>query len=296
MTTLMRTEEQMMDLILRTAEADEDIRAVVLNGSRADPAVPADIFQDYDIQYFVRDMKKFTQNRAWVDVFGPRIIMQTPEDSALFPPSLGGRFTYLMQFQDGNRIDLTLAPVEECAKWCLADKLSVVLLDKDGICPALPAPSNEDYRVKKPDAACYWDCCNEFWWVSTYVAKGLWREELTYAAYHIDQCVRAMLFQMLDWQVGIEHNYAVSTGKCHKNLDRYLPASYWRSCLSTYACDTVEHCWDALFTLQALFHEAAFFVAESLGFPYPAEMEQKVTQHLEYVRSLPADASELYPG
>lgn len=48
-----RTETEMMNLILSTAKEDERVRAVILNGSRANPNLKKDIFQDYDIVYIV---------------------------------------------------------------------------------------------------------------------------------------------------------------------------------------------------------------------------------------------------
>lgn len=53
----MRTEQEMFNLILSIAENDERIRAVVMNGSRANPNVVKDIFQDYDIVYVVNKSK-----------------------------------------------------------------------------------------------------------------------------------------------------------------------------------------------------------------------------------------------
>ena len=41
----MRTEQEMMDLITGVAAADERIRAVRMEGSRANPAVPKDQYQ-----------------------------------------------------------------------------------------------------------------------------------------------------------------------------------------------------------------------------------------------------------
>jgi hypothetical protein len=49
----MRTEKEMLDLILGVAKADTRIRAVYMNGSRANPKVPKDKNQDYDIVYVV---------------------------------------------------------------------------------------------------------------------------------------------------------------------------------------------------------------------------------------------------
>ena len=61
------------------------------------------------------------------------------------------------------------------------DSLSVLLLDKDGIIEPFPPPSEADYLPAPPTAEGFADCCNEFWWVCPYVAKGLWREEIVYA-------------------------------------------------------------------------------------------------------------------
>ena len=45
----MRTPQEMLNLILTTAQEDDRIRAVILNGSRADPNALPDRFQDFDI-------------------------------------------------------------------------------------------------------------------------------------------------------------------------------------------------------------------------------------------------------
>jgi len=62
----MRTEAEMMDLIINTAKNDERIRAVILNGSRANDYIPSDQYQDYDIIYFVThsDFQYFVKNKS----------------------------------------------------------------------------------------------------------------------------------------------------------------------------------------------------------------------------------------
>ena len=52
----------MLDLIINTAKEDERIRAVIMNGSRVNPHVKRDCFQDYDIMYVVKDIQSFTSN------------------------------------------------------------------------------------------------------------------------------------------------------------------------------------------------------------------------------------------
>ena len=121
----------MMDLIMNTAKGDERIRAVIMNGSRTNPNGKKDGFQDYDIVYVVRDIQSFTSDHRWVDRFGERIMMQMPEDMSLLPAVGDGSFTYLMLFADGNRIDLTLIPVEKADELISRDSLSILLVDKD---------------------------------------------------------------------------------------------------------------------------------------------------------------------
>ncbi|MCY9590397.1 aminoglycoside 6-adenylyltransferase [Paenibacillus chitinolyticus] len=288
----MRSEQEMFDLIIKVAENDSRVRAVGLNGSRTNPNVSKDIFRDYDIVYLVTDVESFRNDLDWVNVFGERMIMQTPDDMALFPNEPGNRFAYLMLFTDGNRIDLTLIPLEEKEMYCREDKLTVILLDKDNDLPALPPPTDEDYWVQRPDAQRFADCCNEFWWVSTYVAKGLWRQEILYAIDHVN-LVRAMLLKMLEWKVGMDTGFSLSIGKNSKFLKRYLDEESWNKLLSTYETGDYEQVWNALYVTGELFEPVALQVAAEFGYTYPAEEAEKIKPYLRRVQLLAPDARDI---
>lgn len=289
----MRSEQEMIDMILNYAKNNERVRAVGMNGSRTNPNVPKDRFQDFDIVFLVTDMNSFIEDKHWMDCFGSRIIMQTPEDMDLFPPELGGNFSYLMLFTDGNRIDLTICPIEKKGTWNNGDKLSIVLLDKDRALPELSPPTDQDYWVKCPSAAFYVDCCNEFWWVSTYVAKGLWRREMTYAMDHLNMVVRPMLIKMLEWKVVIDTGFSLSTGKNGKYLEKHLLHQSWQTLMSTYPQGTYEDVWRALFNTLALFRDTAKEVASALNYEYPLDDDHNVTTYLMRVQQLEPGAVEM---
>ena len=97
----MRTEPEMLDLIFQTAKVLQ-VDAVAMSGSRTDTKALKDEFQDYDVVYVVDDLDNLTRDLSWLDWFGKRIIEQEV--------TLGHRRLYLMLFEDGNRIDLTLCP------------------------------------------------------------------------------------------------------------------------------------------------------------------------------------------
>jgi aminoglycoside 6-adenylyltransferase len=289
----MRTEQEMLDLIISVARKDERVRAVIMNGSRVNPNAPKDFFQDYDVVYLVTEKDSFLADPTWINVFGELMILQLPDEMSNPPPEGKDYYAYLMQFADGNRIDLSLYPVNKL-HLLVDDTLTLALLDKDGILPKFNPPNDSGYLPRPPTAKQFFDCTNEFWWCSPYVAKGLWRHEIVYARHMLDVYVREQLDKMLVWYIGIRHHFQVSPGKLGKYLEKYLEPELWQMLLGTYSDADYDHTWDALLIMGDLFRRIAIQVAEHFNFTYPNGEDQRVTAHLHYVRSLPRSAREMY--
>ncbi|SFG24088.1 aminoglycoside 6-adenylyltransferase [Sporolactobacillus nakayamae] len=293
----MRNEQEMKNLILDLPQKDERIRAVIMNGSRTNADAPRDCFQDYDIVYVVRNVTSFTADHHWVDRFGKRIIMQMPD---LMDIGIGSdhvakaKFAYLMLFEDGNRIDLTLMTLEKAKEWVNGDSLSIILLDKDEQFLSVPPSDDRNYRIIPPSAKQFADCCNEFRWVSPYVAKGLWRGEIPYAKTMLEHYVRDMMLKMLSWHAGTRTDFTVSAGKCGKYLPRYVEKSVWQNYLLTYPDAEPEHIWQSLFQMGELFRTLAKQVAEHFGYTYAEAEDQRVSNYLKHVHDLPADAKNIF--
>lgn len=281
----MRTEQEMMELLLGYARSDERIRLVTMEGSRTNVNISPDQFQDYDISYFVTEMDSYKADDAWLDVFGKRLIMQKPEDMELFPPTLGNWFSYLMLFEDGTRIDLKLVPVDEVEDYfAKSDGLVKVLLDKDSLVRQEVIPTDQKYWIRKPTAREFDDCCNEFWWVVTYVVKGLARQEFLYAADHLNGIVRPNLLRMMGWMIGTERGFTFSLGKNYKFIDRYLPSEDWQKLMSTYAMHGYAELWQSLFTCCELFRDYSQSVCRKLGYSYP-DYDEAITRYTERIYS-----------
>ena len=289
----MRSEQEMLELIIDTAQADERIRAVIMNGSRANPNVPRDRFQDFDIVYLVSDVTPFKNNFEWIKRFGEIMIMQLPEDVQDPPARNNGSCVYLMQFTDGNRIDLGIYPVARLDDLG-RDSLSVLLLDKDGLIEPFGPASENDYLPKPPTAKAFSDCTNEFWWLCPYVAKGLWREEIIYAKHMLDVFAREQLMNMLRWHIGVKTRFSRNPGKLGKYFQLYLEPELWNMLERTYADASYDNTWEALFTMCNLFRRLALPLAEQFGLDYPHGDDRRVSAHLEHVRYLPRDAQEIY--
>ncbi|MDR1030591.1 MAG: aminoglycoside 6-adenylyltransferase [Treponema sp.] len=265
----MRNEKEMMDIILNFAKNDERIRIVTMEGSRLNTNVPKDRFQDFDITYIVTDMESYKENDSWLDIFGKRIIMQKPENMAMFPPTLGNWFTYLMTFEDGNRIDLKLVPINELDKYfSWTDSLLKIVLDKDTICPPMKEASDINFHIQKPSSEFVDDCCNEFWHLSTYVTKGLCRKEYLYAIRHLELMKEQMLI-MIAWKVGIETSFSLSVGKAYKYLDKYVSENLWKSIQQSYRYNSLDGLWDSLISSCNIFNETTLFVTNELKYECP---------------------------
>jgi len=275
----MRSEETMYLLIQDFALQDPRVRLVLLSGSRANPSAPRDDLQDFDIAIFVNDLESFRGSEAWLDVFGSRRMMQKPEEMRENPPD-NPDLAYLMLFEDGNRIDLSLYPPERLPEIASGEGMWRVLLDKDGLAAGLPKPSAARFEITLPSAKAFEDCCNEFWWVSPYAAKGLCRQEHLYAVWHIEAVIRKELLKMLGWWVGTRSGWHVQLGKQYKYLRPYLDDAEWDLLTRTCRLDKPAYCWQALFASQRLFRHASRQVAEHFGFAYPP-YDENITPYIE---------------
>lgn len=275
-----RTEREMLDLIIQTAKEDDRILAVMMSGSRADVHAVKDIYQDYDIVYYVKDVAPFWNNTAWLEEkFGKIAILQTPETMTLMPPDNDGKFVFLTIFEDGNRIDLTISNEEIKPD----GEPAIVLLDKVGMLSEVY--TRDDYwLVKPPTEKLFRDCCNEFHWCLNNVAKGIARDELPYAMEMFNHYVRDMLNQMTDWYIGETHDFKVSAGKMGKNYKRYLPEELYKQYAATYSDSDYAHLWAAVFTGCDLFRTMAKHVAERFGYTYNVSEDDNMTEYLLKVR------------
>src|SRR5580692_11757363 len=90
----MRSSEEIKKIILEVAEKDVRIRAVLLNGSRANPKITPDKFQDFDIVYIVTEIESFLSEHNWIKIFGEILIMQLPDDMVLANEKKKPSFAY----------------------------------------------------------------------------------------------------------------------------------------------------------------------------------------------------------
>ncbi|RXX22091.1 aminoglycoside 6-adenylyltransferase [Streptococcus oralis] len=265
-----RSEAQMLRLISQTAETLQ-VEAVAMSGSRTDTKAPKDEFQDYDVVYVVDDLDNLTSDLSWLDPFGKRIIEQHNV--------LGNRRLYLMLFEDGNRIDLTLCPTEYLQEWVDSEAGFTVLEDKKGLFePYFPSPQR--FWTSPASAIDFEKACNEFWWVSAYVVKGICRNQIIYATDHLYGICQQELLKVLAWQVASDKG-TVDVGKNYKYLFNYLPAEKEKGFSALLDFSSKEKITQSLFATMQLFHQEAQSLAHKMGFDYKKDVAEKMIEYAE---------------
>ncbi len=266
----MRTEPEMFDVILQTAKVLQ-VDAVAMSGSRTNPKSSKDEFQDYDVVYIVESLDGLLADLTWLDQFGKRIIEQYNV--------LDHRHLYLMLFEDGNRIDLTLCPKSHIQEWVDSEADYTVLKDEKGLfVPYFPSPQR--YWTSSASAIEFDKACNEFWWVSAYVVKGIHRNHLVYATDHLYGICQQELLKLLAWQVAADKG-TVDVGKNYKYLFSYWPAEKEKEFSNLLDFSSSDKITQSLFATMKLFHQEAQSLAQKMGFDYDKEVAEKMIQYAE---------------
>ncbi|MBI9014670.1 MAG: aminoglycoside 6-adenylyltransferase [Clostridiales bacterium] len=279
----MRTADELLRLIMSKAEDDDRIRAVTLNGSRASKSALIDKYSDFDITYFVSDVREFTKEKDWISYFGDILIVQYSMDWYSSPYDYSSRdtFVYLIQFEDGNRIDLSIVDISNIKKEEENKEPKVVLLNKDNFKELESSNDETEYFIKEPTDMEYYNTCNEFRWLSIYITKGLCRSEIYYAKYAYDVLIMEMFMKMLNWKIGIENQFKVTTGTHKKYLKRFLSKDELNRVHSIFPDGSYEDIWEKLFMMYDYFHELECIVGYTYGFKNDTDESYRVKKYIQ---------------
>ncbi|MBU3153612.1 aminoglycoside 6-adenylyltransferase [Clostridium estertheticum] len=281
----MRSEEEVLKQILEFASNEEKVRAVILNGSRLNINVPKDIMQDYDVVFFIKGTEdiSYKTNQSWIKQFGNLVILQQNNFD-------DGSYIFLMQFKDGLRIDLCFKAIEKIRVVVGEDSLSKILLDKDNLTDKIPEPNDSRYFVRKPTEKEWDSLINNLWWIQTYVAKGIWRDELPYVKYMYDVIFMDGIRKLLSWHIGSQYDWQVNVGKCGKWFNRFMKKDLYDEFISIYSGIDYYDIWIKLFKAEELIRTIGMELSNMLGYKYPMEYDINVSEFIRKIKALQNEA------
>jgi aminoglycoside 6-adenylyltransferase len=90
---------------------------------------------------------------------------------------------------------------------------------------------------------------------------------------------------MLEWLMEIENGWKIKAGIYGKGLKKLVTPELWTELESTYVGAGKKENWEALFKTINLFRKIASKVEKSLHYTFPADMDSRVMEYLQKVKS-----------
>lgn len=249
----------MLDKIIMWAKQQEQVRALILEGSLAKQQ-DVDELSDLDINVWFSGEVLFGKTVEWLAEIGDVLI----ENQLQMSSPAGEIATQLVIFQNGVKVDFSFWPVAFLENpFPYYDKMEI-LIDKDGYTEQIKRCTQE--KRKLPMTKIVFDkIVNEFWFELHYVAKFLKREEIWFV-----QSVQAgirenYLLPLLEEHAQIAGQNTFFSGR---KIETWLDSTYLEHVPLIFAGHSLEANWRAMWEEIALFED----ISHSIGVYYQFEL------------------------
>jgi aminoglycoside 6-adenylyltransferase len=291
-------EKEVTSHLVRWAEQQLLVRAMILTSTRAIPGGVMDIFSDYDVILVLRDILPFHNERGWLEAFGQVLALYRDPLQIYLGHQMSG---YVIQFESGLKIDFTLWPVPVLQQIIeapeLPDEMDAgyrVLLDKDKLTEGLKQPTYQAYIPKPPSETAYREAIEVFFLDVVYTAKYLWRDDVMAAKFILDNFIKhEHIRPVLEWHIEIHNQWSVKPGPYGRRIKKWLRPDLWADLERTYTGARIEDNWTALYNSIALMRKVAQEVGEHLGYAYPNDIDQKTAAYIEKIKNQEIAAGNL---
>ncbi len=276
-----------LETLKEFANADKNIKIMVLNGSRANPNVKKDFMSDFDIRFYVTRLSEaldYKESLDWIQSFGEVVMLQQNNFS-------DGAFIFLIQYKNGVRLDLSFQDVRMVRAELALDSLSQILIDKESFIYTPPIPNESTYYIYKPTVEKWNNSLNELWWLQGCIGKELWRSELPLAKKLYDFHLMLELRNLLKWHIGVNKNWQVNTGNGDKWFKNYLEPEIYNQFLHFFSSADKSEQWDKLLTVGKFIREIGEPLSKKLGYSYPLDDDIQMTEYVRKIYKLPENAT-----
>jgi aminoglycoside 6-adenylyltransferase len=278
----MLTCEQIMHNFVQWAQEEEDIRLILIIGSRGRVDHPADQWADLDLLFVTTDPYRYLTKTDWLDHLGVPWLTYVEDDAGvlerrvLFEGGVDVDFVPLSLEQIEKMMDVDLLPLEDVILPGIR-----ILLDKDGLAEifhmARTALAEAPTRSIPPHEAEVIEVVNNFWYHALWVSKKLRRGELWYAKWALDWRMKVLLLRMLEWHARATHGWDYNTWKDGRFLEEWADPRASKDLRKAYAHYDQEDIQQALVATIDLFCWLTRETMALLNYAYPHQAEQHIT-------------------
>ena len=270
--------DAMIDKIIAWADKQDNVRAVLMVGSRARADHAADQWSDIDVVVLTKDVRRYRDSTDWLDEIG------TVWVTHLEKTATGDGVERRALFADGVDVDFILVPHDEMARLTqdpgVADTIRRglrVLIDKDRMMSRITLPMSYRTVYQPPTEAQFLNVVNDFWYHAVWTTKKLLRGELWVAKTSCDGYMKNLLLTMLEWHTRATKKQNYDTWFGGRFLEEWADpraVEKLREAYSSYDAADVQR---ALLATMQLFRWLATETADSFTYDYPGGVDTSVT-------------------
>jgi aminoglycoside 6-adenylyltransferase len=261
------------------ANAQPDIAALILTGSRARPDGAVDSFSDYDLEIFTTDPERYTSDSGWMKEIGDVWVLLATESSRGCP-------TRLIIFEGGRKVDFSILPVSALGEAVDDNERNELyargyrlLIDRNGLASRLPPPSYELAPRQVPNEDEFRATVDEFWFEAWHIPKYLDRNDL-WVVKHRDWTMKGLLLQMLEWHAAAASGPALDIPHIGVRLKDWTRADTWDRLHETFGRFDAADSQRALLATISLFRDVAKETSSMLGYSYPDDVDKAISGYI----------------
>lgn len=286
-----KSQEQIINMIVNWAVQTANIRAVILAGEHGNHQINSNPLATYHFQCIVNELNTMIWQEEWLQTFGePLTTLQHIRHHSV---TGAVACTQNVLYTDGIEIEFQIYPVSEWENQIDNESSSTtipgyqVLLDKDHrIQDSIVVPEQQSVRLNKPVRHEYEQIQHEFWWYCMQTAKSLLQQQMLLAKYQLDHILRIRyLEKMLDWYAGSQHQWDIMYHHDRVGYRQQLEPELAQALVQTYAGNHVEENWNSLLHMIHLFRTLSVYVAEVTGYTYDHEQDQRMITYLHQLKN-----------
>lgn len=259
------------------AVSREDIRAVLVVGSRARSHHLADELSDLDLILLTTDTSFYRIDSTWLNTFGTVLLSAVdvlesgdPEWIVVYEGVLKGDFSFFQVTENDSLAgQLTHFPFQNV----LARGIRV-LVDKFPQSKPLLLPIRP---FQMPSPKRFEHIVADFWIVATRVAKFIQRGDLWRAVTMLYCKMRFYLVTMMEWHAHVLHGLDYDTWYDGRFMDEWLDAETRAALPDLFGRYNAAELRAALHKMVKLFRRLAQVVAQNLGYDYPQAADDQIS-------------------
>jgi aminoglycoside 6-adenylyltransferase len=280
--------KQLIERFISWAQAEEDIRAAIVFGSRARNDHPADEWSDLDLLFLVDEPQAYVEATEWLQHMGEpwvSFLERTPD----------GGFERRVLFEGGLDVDFIPESVAGFRKVLAEGLPSIlgdifrrgfrVLVDKDGLAEQITAVQAQTAVPMPTSEIEYLSIVNDFWFHTVWTAKHLRRSELWWAKSCCDNYLKNLLLQMLERHARTTHDLDFDTWMRGRFLEEWADPRAVAALPQIYAHYEEQDIWRALRATMELFRWLALETADILGYEYPTYGDERCSELVQQLSS-----------